>query len=79
MRWWSEREILHGAGWRHRFSYQDRRGTARVTHRPDLAVLIAGRPVPVEVELQRKPRARLLGSCACTTSSAQARSRPTAA
>ena len=61
MRWWSERDILHGDGWRHRFSYQDRRGTAWVTHRPDLAVLIAGRPVPVEVELQRKPRARLLG------------------
>jgi len=61
MRWWSEREILHGDGWRQRVSYQDRRGTARVTHRPDLAVLIAGRPVPVEVELQRKTRARLLG------------------
>jgi len=59
-RWWSEGEILHGAGWRHRITYQDHRGTARVTHRPDLAVLIAGRLVPIEVEVQRRPRARLL-------------------
>lgn len=59
-RWWSEREILHGAGWRHRIVYQDHRGTARVSHRPDLAVLIAGRLVPIEVEVQRRPRARLL-------------------
>ena len=41
--------------------YRDRRGTARVTHRPDLAVQIAGRPAAIEVELQRKTRARLVG------------------
>jgi len=40
--------------------YQDRRGTARVTHRPDLALRIAGRPAAIEVELQRKTRARLI-------------------
>lgn len=59
-RCWSEREILHGGGWRHHVYYQDHRGTARVTHRPDLAVLIAGRLVPIEVEVQPRPRARLL-------------------
>ena len=41
--------------------YRDRRGTARVTHRPDLGLQIAGRPAAIEVELQRKTRARLTG------------------
>ena len=40
---------------------RDRRGTARVTHRPDLGLQIAGRPAAIEVELQRKTRARLIG------------------
>jgi hypothetical protein len=58
MQWWSEREIAADAFWRHEVRYQDRRGHTTVGHRPDLAVLIAGRPVAVEVELQRKERAR---------------------
>jgi hypothetical protein len=41
--------------------YRDRRGTARITHRPDLGLQIAGRPAAIEVELQRKTRARLIG------------------
>lgn len=60
MRWWSEREVLHDAFWRRDVRYTDRRGHNIVTHRPDLGVRIAGRPVPVEVELQRKARVRLV-------------------
>ena len=59
--WWSEREITEDEFWRHDVRYQDRRGTVRVTHCPDLGVRVAGRPAAVEVELQRKVRARLLG------------------
>ena len=59
-RWWSERELAQDAFWRRDVRYQDRRGTARVTHRPDLALRIAGRPAAIEVELQRKTRARLI-------------------
>lgn len=59
--WWSEREIAEDEWFRYDVNYQDRRGTARVTHRPDLAVQIAPGPVAIEVELQRKVRARLLG------------------
>jgi hypothetical protein len=59
--WWSEREILEDAFWRCDVRYRDRRGTARITHRPDLSLQIAGRPAAIEVELQRKTRARLIG------------------
>jgi len=59
--WWSEREIAEDAFWRRDVRYRDRRGTARVTHRPDLGLQIAGRPAAIEVELQRKTRARLTG------------------
>lgn len=61
MQWWSEREVLHDAFWRREVRYSDRRGRNTVTHRPDLGVRIAERPVAVEVELQRKQRARLVG------------------
>jgi hypothetical protein len=60
-RWWSERQIAEDAFWRRDVRYRDRRGTARVTHRPDLGLQIAGRPAAIEVELQRKTRARLIG------------------
>ena len=59
--WWSEREILEDAFWRRDVRYRDRRGTACTTHRPDLGLQIAGRPAAIEVELQRKSRARLIG------------------
>jgi hypothetical protein len=61
MGWCSEREVLADDRWRRRVHYEDRRGQLRVTHRPDLIVWISGRPVAVEVELQRKTRARLRG------------------
>jgi hypothetical protein len=61
MAWWSEREVAQDDFWRRDVRYGDRRGSVRVTHRPDLGVRIAGRPVAVEVELQRKVRARLHG------------------
>ena len=61
MAWWSDRDVLGDRFWRREVRYQDRRGSVRVMHRPDLGVRIAGRAVPVEVELQRKVRARLLG------------------
>jgi hypothetical protein len=60
--WWSEREILEDAFWRRDVRYRDRRGTARITHRPDLGLQIAGRPAAIEVELQRKTHARLIGT-----------------
>lgn len=59
--WWSEREPLEDAFWRRDIRYRDHRGTARATHRPDLGLQIAGRPAAIEVELQRKTRARLIG------------------
>jgi hypothetical protein len=59
--WWSEREIAQDPFWRRDVRYKDHRGTVRVTHRPDLGVRVAGRPAAIEVELQRKVRARLLG------------------
>jgi hypothetical protein len=46
--------------WQRTVRYCDHRGTARVTHRPDLAVEIAAGPAAIEVEVQRKPRAPLL-------------------
>jgi len=61
MGWWGERQIAEDDFWRRNISYRDRRGTVRITHRPDLAVRIASGPIPVEVELQRKVRARLVG------------------
>jgi hypothetical protein len=59
--WWSEREIAEDEWWRYDVNYKDRRGTARVTHRPDLGVQTGSGPVAIEVELQRKVRARLVG------------------
>jgi hypothetical protein len=59
--WWSEREIAEDEGWQYDVNYRDRRGTVRVTHRPDLAVQMPSGPVAIEVELQRKVRARLVG------------------
>ena len=59
--WHSEREIAEDDFWRFPVHYQDRRGTARVTHRPDLAAQIGSGPVAIEVELQRKTQARLYG------------------
>ena len=59
--WWSEREIAQDPFWRREVRYGDRRGSVRVTHRPDLGVRVAGRPAAIEVELQRKVRARLVG------------------
>jgi hypothetical protein len=58
--WWSEREIAQDPFWRRDVRYQDRRGSVAVTHRPDLGVRVAGRPGAIEVELQRKVRARLV-------------------
>jgi hypothetical protein len=59
--WWSERQVKDSDFWRREVTYRDRRGIARVTHRPDLGVRVDGKPAAVEVELQRKPRARLPG------------------
>ena len=59
--WWCEREIAEDYFWRFSVRYQDRRGTARVTHRPDLAAQTGSGSVAIEVELQRKNQARLYG------------------
>jgi len=61
--WYSEREIALDDFWRHEVRYKDARGTARVTHRPDLGVHISRGLVAVEVELQRKSATRLRGVC----------------
>ncbi len=58
--WWSDREIAGDVFWRRTVRYRDHRGTARVPHRPDLAVELAAGPAAIEVEVQRKPRAHLL-------------------
>jgi hypothetical protein len=62
--WVSEREVADDDFWRCDVRYQDRRGTVRVTHRPDLAVHTTAGPVAIEVELQRKAATRLRGICA---------------
>jgi hypothetical protein len=62
--WYSEREVFADDFWRQELRYQDHRGTARLTHRPDLGVQTASGPVAIEVELQRKNPARLRGICA---------------
>ena len=61
--WVSEREILDDDFWRFDLRYQDHRGTARRTHRPDLGVHTLSGPVAIEVELQTKTSARLRGIC----------------
>ena len=62
--WYSEREVFDDDFWSTQLRYQDHRGTARRTHRPDLGVQTASGPVAIEVELQRKNPARLRGICA---------------
>lgn len=59
--WWGERDIFGDDFWRREVRFKDQRGVSRVTHRPDLGVRLGGLPLPVEVELQRKSRARLRG------------------
>ena len=61
MEWWGERDVAVDNFWRREVQFKDHRGTGRVTHRPDLGVRLGGLPMPVEVELQRKSRARLRG------------------
>jgi len=60
--WWSERDVAGDGFWRREVRHNEyQRGTVRVSHRPDLGLRFGGRPVPVEVELKRKTRARLRG------------------
>jgi len=63
-RWFSTSEVAQDDGWRGRVSYTDGRGRShRLRHTPDLGTYVgdSGRPVAVEVELQRKSLARLRG------------------
>jgi hypothetical protein len=62
--WISEREVADDDFWRCDVRYQDRRGTVRITHRPDLGVHTTAGPIAIEVELQRKSAARLRAICA---------------
>jgi hypothetical protein len=59
--WVSEREVLEDDLWSYQLRYRDHRGTARVTHRPDLIVQMRSGPMAIEVELQRKAPVRLRG------------------
>jgi hypothetical protein len=62
--WLSSREIGHDDRWNGSVVYEDGYGrTQRITHRPDLVTCIGqpGRPVAIEVELQRKSAARMRG------------------
>ncbi len=61
MEWWGERDVAADDFWRREVRFKDHRGIGRVTHRPDLGLRLGGLPIPVEVELQRKSRARLRG------------------
>jgi hypothetical protein len=63
-KWLSTSELAADDGWRGRVSYTDGRGHShRLRHTPDLGTYVGdpGRPVAVEVELQRKSLARLRG------------------
>jgi len=60
--WLSTSELAQDDGWRGHVSYTDGRGRShRLRHTPDLGTYVGdpGRPVAVEVELQRKSLARL--------------------
>jgi hypothetical protein len=60
--WIGPREIPLDDYWRDPVSYEDSSGgTRRVQHRPDLGYLVGSEGVAIEVELQRKSRARMLG------------------
>ncbi|MGI9097116.1 MAG: hypothetical protein ACR2H2_01245 [Solirubrobacteraceae bacterium] len=62
--WLSTSEVAQDDGWRGRVAYTDGRGRShRLRHTPDLGTYVGdpGRPVAVEVELQRKSLARLQG------------------
>jgi hypothetical protein len=62
--WVSTSEVAQDDGWRGRVSYTDGRGRSHLLrHTPDLGTYVGdpGRPVAVEVELQRKSLARLRG------------------
>lgn len=60
--YWSDRQIGDDlAFWERQVTYRDRRGLKRVPHRPDLGVFWTGKPAAIELELNDKDRARLLG------------------
>ena len=59
--WWSEREIVEDDFWRFPVRYQDRRDTARATHRPDLVVQTGTGSIAIQVEVQQRTRTRLHG------------------
>jgi hypothetical protein len=61
LEWWGERDVAVDNFWRREVRFKDHRRTGRITHRPDLGVRLGGQPIPVEVELQRKSRARRRG------------------
>jgi len=60
--WWSAMDVAEDEYWHCEVRYEDRRGTVRVAHRPDLAVQISQRLIAIEIELGHKPRGRLLGT-----------------
>jgi hypothetical protein len=53
------REVLADPSWTGKLRWHDRNGFHRVGHRPDLAWLIHGQRVAIEVELAQKSIARL--------------------
>ena len=53
------REVLADPSWTGRLRWHDRNGFHRVGHRPDLAWLVDGQRVAIEVELVQKSIARL--------------------
>ena len=60
--YWSERQIGDDLDfWERHMIYRDYRGTAHVSHRPDLGVFWGGKPAAIELELIPTGRVRLLG------------------
>jgi hypothetical protein len=53
------REVLADPSWTGKLRWDDRNGFHRVGHRPDLACLVDGQRVAIEVELVQKSIARL--------------------
>lgn len=53
------REVIADSYWSGTVRWEDHKGVHRARHRPDLAWLIKGRRVPIEVELAQKSQARL--------------------
>ncbi len=73
--WWSERQVKDSDFWRREATYRDRRGTARVTHRPDLGFASTASPPRLRSSCNASHAPGCSAFSRCTRSSPTARTR----